>query len=705
MSSAQQNVDPKLVEQTKQQIRTLVSEISKFAKTEMPPEEFHKELLTRVVVALAAEAGAIWTVNPAGQLALSYQINIQKTHLHEDEEANKKHSRLLYQMLKSDDTEMLVLPQSGGETPDSPGNPTDFLVLFGKIRTELETFGLIEIFQRPDSSPATQKGYLRFVTQMTDIAGEFYKSRQLRNFGDRQNLWTQLEDFTRNIHKTLDMRETEYVVANESRRLIECDRVSIAIKRGKKCRIEAVSGQDMVDKRSNPVTLLGKLATAVVAADEPIFYLGDTTDLAPQVEEAVEEYVDESHTKMIAVFPLRRKNVNEGDSEQTEQDKLPKEPPFGAIIIEQIEDNRVPDRMRKRMDVVVEHAQSAVGNALDHNSVFLMPLWKTIGKSKVLVTARMLPKTISVSIGILVLLLAMIFVPWNFNMHCGGTLEPSVRRNVFAREDGKVDEVLVHHGSLVKGPGENAGDPNDPDNLGTLLLRLSNNELEAETKKVEGDLAEVSKQIASATEMAYKTNGDKNREGEDVQIQGEISRLEVRQKALKVQEEILWERYKDMEVHSPISGTVMTFDLSDRLQSRPVQKGQCLLEVAKPEGALILELDMPEKKMGHVSEYLKKLKAEDPNAELDVTFVMTVDSTKKFKGKVYEIHDRAGNRGEEGTVVEMKVRIDDPDSLPKSKRAGAAVSAKVYCGKRALGYVLFNEAIAYLQRTVFFWFK
>ena len=691
MSSPNQRIDPSLVEQTKQQIRTLVGEISKISKTEIPPEEFHKEFLQRVVVALAAEAGAIWTVNPAGQLALSYQINIQKTHLHEDEEANKKHSRLLYNFLRSEENESSVLPHSGGETEDSPGNPTDFLVLFGKIRTELETFGLVEIFQRPDASPATQKGYLRFVTQVTDIAGEYYKSRQLRNFGDRQSLWTQLEDFTRNIHKTLDMRETEYVVANESRRLIECDRVSIAIKRGQKCKIEAVSGQDMVDKRSNAVTLLGKLATAVVAADEPIFYMGDTTDLAPQVEEAVEDYVDESHTKMIAVFPLRRKNVNEGDSEETEQDKTPKEPPFGAIIIEQIEDNRVPDRMKKRMDVVVEHAQSAVGNALDHNSVFLMPLWQTIGKSKVLVTARMLPKTVSVAIALLALILALIFVPWNFNMHCAGTLEPEVRRNVFAREDGKVDEVLVHHGQEVA--------------EGEVLLRMTNNELEAETKKVEGDLAEVTKQIASATEMAYKTNGEKNREGDNVQIQGEISRLEVRQNALKVQEDILWERFKDMEVRSPISGTVMTFDLTDRLRSRPVQKGQCLLEVAQPEGNLILELDMPEKKMGHVSEYLKKLQAKDPNAELDVTFVMTVDSTKKFKGKVYEIHDRAGNKGDEGTVVEMKAKINNPESLPESKRAGAAVRAKIYCGKRSLGYVIFNEAIAYLQRTVFFWFK
>ena len=72
MSSPNPRIDPSLVEQTKQQIRTLVGEISKISKTDIPPEDFHKEFLSRVVVALAAEAGAIWTVNPAGQLALSY---------------------------------------------------------------------------------------------------------------------------------------------------------------------------------------------------------------------------------------------------------------------------------------------------------------------------------------------------------------------------------------------------------------------------------------------------------------------------------------------------------------------------------------------------------------------------------------------------------------------------------------------------------
>ncbi len=683
-----------MLEQAKQHIRLLVSEISKIADTDITPEEFHAEFLTRLIQAISAEAGVVWTVNQNSQIELGYHVNIQKTGLTQSEEANKEHSKLLYRILRSQEAHGLYLPHSKGEGDDAVGNPTDYLMMSSLIRTELETVGIIELFLRPNTTPVVQNGVSRILAQVTTLAEGFYKNRQLRNFSERQVLWSQLEDFTRNIHKTLDLKETEYTVANESRRLIECDRVSIAIKHGLKCRIEAVSGQDIVDKRSNAIVLLNKLATAVVKANEPMFYHGDTANLAPQVEAAVEEYVDESHTKMIAVFPLVRKNINAGDSEETEENKLPPEPPFGAVVIEQIEDSRLPERMKKRMEIVVEHACTAVGNALDHHQVFLMPLWSAIGKSKVLTTARMLPKTLSVLIGLILLVLALIFVPWDFNMHCKGTLEPLNRRNIFAREEGKVDKLNVQHGDMVYG--EN--DPNNPQGPeSTVLLQLSNNQLEADYKKIQGELEEVTKQIASTSESAFS----KERRDDRVQGAGELEQLEVRKQYLIYQRDLLRSRLEDLTIHAPLSGTVMTFDLANKLQSRPVQPGQILMEIAEPDGPLILELDMPEKKMGHINDYMR----ETENEHLKVTFVMTVDSTKTFEGTIYEVHDRAENRGEEGTTVQLKATIDRPDTLPTSKRAGASVSAKVYCGKRALGYVLFNEAVAYLQKTVFFWFK
>ena len=94
----------------------------------------------------------------------------------------------------------------------------------------------------------------------------------------------------------------------------------MAIRKGNKCVIEAVSGQDVFDKRSNTIRLLARLATAVVATGDPIWYTGDTQDMAPQVEEAIQEYIDESHSKTVAVLPLQRPRVGEEDDPEKRRD-------------------------------------------------------------------------------------------------------------------------------------------------------------------------------------------------------------------------------------------------------------------------------------------------------------------------------------------------------------------------------------------------
>ena len=304
--STEQSLNPELIEQTKQQIRSLVNEITQLSRSDIAPQEFYSEFLTRVVSALAAVGGVVWTIEDEGRLSLQYQINLQKTGLRENEEGQLEHGRLLSRVLTSGEP-ILVPPHSGtGEGDEQGSNQTDYLLVLGPLKTDLETVGLVEIIQRPEAGLSTQKGYLRFLMQMCDLAADFVKSRQLRHFSDRQVLWTQLEDFTRRVHASLDPYLTAYTVANEGRRLIECDRVSVAIRKGNKCRIEAVSGQDLFDKRSNTVRLLGALATKVVETGDPVWYTGDTSDMAPQVEDAVEEYVDESHSKTVAVLPLNR---------------------------------------------------------------------------------------------------------------------------------------------------------------------------------------------------------------------------------------------------------------------------------------------------------------------------------------------------------------------------------------------------------------
>lgn len=691
--STEQTFDPNLVEQTRLQIRAMVNEITQLSKMDIPPEEFHAEVLPKIVTALAAIGGALWTVDDRGALSLGFQVNMQELRLAESEDANKKHSRLLYKMLQNKEDGTLVMPRSGGDGNDEAGNPTDFLLVFAPIRTELEQVGLLEIAQRADTGPVAQKGYIKFLGQMGAVCADFYKNRQLRNFSERQTLWTLLEEFTRTIHKTLDLRETAYTVVNEGRRLVECDRVSIAISKGGKCRIESVSGQDMVDKRSTTVKLLGKLATAVVKSDEPIWYTGDTTDFAPQVEKAVEDYVDESHTKMIAVFPLKKKKLEETPEEDIKAREKP-EPPFGAIIIEQIEDSRVPERMKKRVEIVSDHACSALGNSLDHNSVFLMPLWRRIGKSKVLVSARMLPKTITVSACIVFAILFMIFVPWNFSPSADGTLLPVHRSNVYANLDGTVREVFVGHEDFVE-----AGD---------LLLATENMDLDQRELEYHGEILRLNEELDSANRKRISPQTPPE---DIVDITGQIRRLVKQLETQRELLEILLDQKDELMIRAPISGNVLLLDPKKDLSERPVMRGQILMEIADTDLSKPwrVEVDMPEKRMGHIIDYQRKIREKDPGAQLDVEFVPASDPDLKFKGKVIEIHDRAELRGEAGAAgggntVRMIVEVLDQDTLPPALRPGTGCSVKVRCGKRSVGYVLFHDAIAYVQRHIIFRF-
>ncbi len=148
------------------------------------------------------------------------------------------------------------------------------------------------------------------------------------------------------VHDNLELRDTAYTIANEGRQVIECDRVSVAIKKGGSCKVIAISGQDTIESRSNIVAALNKLTSRVVAAGDPLWYDGSLEDLPPQLEEAIEDYVDLSHGRTVAVLPIRRpEKVVEGDvmsKQHVQREDITSREIIGALVIEQIESQLPP---------------------------------------------------------------------------------------------------------------------------------------------------------------------------------------------------------------------------------------------------------------------------------------------------------------------------------------------------------------------------
>ena len=681
MASGHTQVSPETIEKTKQQIRGLVGEIAQLCKSDLGPEEFYAGFLQRVVQALAAVGGAVWVLGEGGKPQLSYQINISEKLLDPESEEASKHFRLLDYIIASK-VGQLIPPLSGAGDERMGGNPTRQLLVVHPLGHDNEVEGLLEIFQRADAQPAAQRGYLQFVKQMCELAAEWFKNRKLRDLGDRHSLWAQADQFARQVHESLDVRETCYTIVNEGRRLLGCDRVTVTILRNGTCQVEAISGQDTIDSRSNVVTLLSRLATRVVKSGEPLWYGGNTEDLPPQIEEAVQDYVDQSYTKSLAVIPLRQPQPTPTASQTPAADETPHSGQIlGALVIEQIESEIPRDVLTPRLDLVYEHSSRALANALEHNSLFLMPLWRTLGKSRLVVQARTLPKTLTIAGILLSLLVAGVVVPGNFDMKAKGTLQPVQKQDVFAPLTGEILEVLHDTGELV-----DEGEP---------LVVLRNPELEIRRREIEGRYRAAQESLFAVVQQMISPSGTLTPQ-ERVRLEAEEAKLRPEVESLAKQLELQNKLIEKLTVRSPIRGRIITWDVKRQLQNRPVEMGQVLLTVAAENTDYEVELYMPERRIGHLHKARDALKAQDPSADLAVHFVSMTDPGVSHSGRIVHVNPTAETHEEHGNMVRIRVRPDQPLAQP---RPGATVTAKVHCGRAPWLWCRLHEAWEWLQTS------
>ena len=683
MSANQQTI-----EETKAQIRGLVNEIAALAKGGATAEEFYPELLSKIITALAAPGGAIWVLDEDKQLNLQYQINAEPSLLNVDSDDAQRHTRLIQRVANTGQS-LLVPPYSGTTDGDAEGNPTRFLLVLGSLSHEGHRDGLIEIFQRPDTAPDTQRGYLRFVEQMCGLAAEWLRSQKLRTLGDRQVLWQQSDSFARSAHESLDLKETAYIVANEGRRLIGCDRVSVAIKKGRKCKVQAISGQDTIENRSNIVAALNNLATRVVAAGEPLWHDGSTEDLPPQIEEALEDYVDLSYGRNIAVLPLRepfRKlgaEDDDGAAGEIDRDDAHRGEVIGALIVEQIESDLPAEIFHARTDLVYEHGTRAIANSMAHTNLFLMPVWRTLGRATWVLRARTLPKTLGIIGLIAAVILGLIFIKKDFTLEAEGTLLPQARHHVFAPIDGEVLEVKVDHNSIVE-----AGQP---------LVVLRNREIEIQITDLEGQrLTTFAEQLRVKAQLRH---GGEMKKTELRALQGEDKELKTKMRVIEEKLVLQKSRAEQLIIRSPINGLVTSWDVEKTLRSRPIMTGQVMMEVSDLDQPYFLDLEMPEKREGHLDEYIK----DNDVKSLDVTYILGSDPDAPMTATldVSRVSGRAETHEEHGSIIKMHAIPDQAELAKVNPRPGTNLIAKVHCGRASSGFVFLHEIAEWLHKFFF----
>lgn len=703
---AQGQIDPTEVERKKEEIKELVRQMKELADGNVPPNVFFQEYLDRLVRALAAVGGAIWVRTQAGGIQLAAQVSFLEHADWTSRDGANDHGPFLSYMFQ-DGKACLCPPGSG---PDSAlvqfprANPSDYYLIAAPVIVEGNRVGVIELLLQKERRAQALQNAVEFTSRVSEICGQYIRRLELRQLSTQQQLWRQLDDFVRHIHSTLDLREVCYHVANEAKRVLGCDRVSVALMRGRKAVVYAVSGQDMIERKSNLIQQMSRLARAVIRSNRNIAFAGLPDETwPPAIHDAVDDFVAESGAKAFAVVLLRRLPKGDEEDERRRIDE-PGEP-MGAIIVEQLQDSRGVERLLQQAEVLAEHASRAVHNALEYQQIFLLPVWRTLGRAREWVRGKKLVKLAIVLTLVIGIASALAFVPKELRIEGRGEILPERRQIVFAPEDGIVVEIYIDDSQLV-----DEGDP---------LLRLENPELVKQRQDLQRQLLDAQTRLRQVIAAQSIERGREHGPGLRTQIEAEIASLEQ-------QIRLYDRRIESLTVRAPIAGMIASWDVRRNLFQRPVKRGDVLLTVADvDEETWELDVRMPEDQMGHVLEALERHEREGLGP-LRARFMLASHPEQVFFGHVKRIAPQAEYDKERGEHVHrVTIALDDVEQVQVEKvregdiekvreviltfsdgrtlrlTPGSEVRAKIDCGQTSLGYALFHEVIELIHTVLF----
>ena len=666
------------------EIDVLVDEIAGLSRGSLSPSEFYAQFLRRVLAGLAASGGIVWTQEPSGELRVVCRSETDDESGGLGQGSLGWHRRAAASALEGR-AGIAVPPRCSVSADHRDPNPTDSLLLLCPWKPEGAAAGVVEIVQRPGASPGLERGYLRFLEVACELAADYERNSLLRELRARAAQWRPLEEFSERVHRDLDLTATAYSIANEARRILQCDRVSVLVRRGSRCRAVAISGTDTFSHRSSSVRLLERLTGAALAAGDALWYPSPDEERFPQVEERLEPYVDESHARGLAILPLRADEFVGRPFQAVSEGRRPEKAVLrdgtsrtagagivGGLVVECFT-STLDEPVRKTALALCPHSALAIRNALELERLPLRRVSQAIGRVAGALRGKRLAVAGLVLAGIVAAVAAMALVPADFTVEARGELQPLRTRDVFAPNDGIVREIRVRSGASVA--------------AGQVLLLMRKPELDLEFKRVGGELETARKRLASVeSEQLLNRRADETQRKRYTELTAQQEELRALAAGLEAQHAILRQQQSELEVRSPISGELLTWNAELLLEARPVARGQVLLTVADLAGPWGLELRVPDRRASHLEEARTSSRV-----PLKVSFALATRPARVLWGELDRVAVRTEMTESEGAVVLATARIDReeiPELVP-----GAGVVARIHCGRRAIGYVWLHDLI------------
>ncbi len=633
-----------------QEIESALEELSRLARSDLMPAEFHSRLLERLTGVLAAVGGVIWRIGRDRRPGIECQLHLDQS-LGGDASELARHQRLA-DVISSSGEPRLVPPAFRDA---QVANASPWLAIACPIAIDGPVRYVVEVFQRPDGRRAVEEGYLRLLRTACDLAEQFHQARTLRELKASHDELAALVQFSALLHQRLDLPGAAATIASESRRLLQCDRVSVLARRGRRLRVAAVSGVESFDRRSGVVRGLEAVGQAAITSAEPLCFPDDADDLPDELTERLQALLDESHARGMLLLPL-----TSGPAEATQ--------PAGLLAIEQF-GQEIDAKLRERAAAVAAASGPALAQAIHYEAIPLRGLLTWLAAVLGLAPGSRWSPALAAASLVAVVAVALVLIPAELTVEARGTLMPVRRQHVFAPSDAVVVELAHQVGDEVR--------------QGDLLARLHSPELDIAHSELVGEQRTVQEDLLAAETELLRGESDNSSPAGRTQLTGRVQQRKEELRGLDAQLRIVRQQLAELEVTSPLAGAVITWEAKRRLAGRPVQRGDSLLTVADMSGPWELLLAVPDGRAGPV------LAAQRRGGELEVSFQLGTDPGAVRRATVRSVSPAAELSAEDAPSVQVIAEL--PESEPLSLRPGATAVARVHCGRSSLGYVWLHE--------------
>ena len=593
------------------------------------PADFFQQVDRVIKTILSPQQFVVVAAGPRNSLLSIHSTSIQTSNVAELVEVDQHDADSLIAALKPKGDNILVSP----------------------IKLATRSWGWIVTVFSNDTDATAAREVLEAIAQ---IIAEFLTSRQLARQKELQN---QFQLYSNNVHASLNPQEVAQHIANDARLLMNCERVSVYFGRPRRPKLFAISTVATVENRSELMKLQQRLVSAAARLNQSI-----GSDQPPQdagLNSLLTNYRDVSGFPFLFGMPLEAKDGS-----------------VGYLLAESTpEINRI--EFAQGLAMVVQPAATALANAEQHHAIPFRNFLSAMGGA----ASRLQVSKGAIGIlGVILAIIALSFFRTDFMVKIQGELRPLEERVVFAPQDGVVEKVLVRHGQQVK-PGQ-------------LLLQLHSPDLELALTKNAGELERLTQLLDAKNIALNQATSDPNATSSIIgQLSSEVSDVKYEISSAIDEQKYLSEQQNELNVTSPIAGSVTTWKVEELLMNKPVRWGDSLMNVANEAGPWQLRFLVPERRIGYI------LTAQQEKAGWDLEFFFESNPGQRFATQISEIGKSTEQDKVLGPVAIVFCPAPDGDYV---RRHGARVIAKVNCGRKSIAYVWSRELIDSVRRR-FVW--